>query len=226
VSFASSTPAVCTVSGSTVQTVTSGTCTITAAQGGGADYAAAAQVSQSFQVTTGEEPQTVSFTPPPEVVRAGVPVGEPVALSATATSGLPVSFTSGPPQVCMVSGSTVLTVGRGTCTITASQGGSKTYQPTSAGCGEIPEVASADKQGCFGVYTGGEPQAINFSQPPDTQVGVPVTLLATATSGLPVSFTSNSTRVCTVVGSTVLTAATGTCMITASQGGSKIYGPA
>ena len=226
VSFASSTPAVCTVSESTVQTVTSGTCTITAAQGGSADYAAATQVTQSFQVTTGEEPQTVSLTPPPEVVRAGVPVGEPVALSATATSGLPVSYTSAPPQVCMVSGSTVLTVGRGTCTITASQGGSETYQPASAGCGEIPEVASADKQGCFGVYTGGEPQAINFSQPPDTQVGVPVTLLATATSGLPVSFTSDSTRVCTVVGSTVLTAATGTCMITASQGGSKIYGPA
>ena len=226
VSFASSTPAVCTVSESTVQTVTSGTCTITAAQGGSADYAAATQVTQSFQVTTGEEPQTVSLTPPPEVVRAGVPVGEPVALSATATSGLPVSYTSAPPQVCMVSGSTVLTVGRGTCTITASQGGSETYQPASAGCGEIPEVASADKRGCFGVYTGGEPQAINFSQPPDTQVGVPVTLLATATSGLPVSFTSDSTRVCTVVGSTVLTAATGTCMITASQGGSKIYGPA
>jgi hypothetical protein len=79
-------------------------CTIIAAQGGSADYAAATQVTQSFQVTTGEELQTVSFTPPPEVVRAGVPVGEPVALWAPAPSGLPVSVTSGPPGVSRVQG--------------------------------------------------------------------------------------------------------------------------
>ena len=215
VSFSSDTPQVCTVSGSTAQTVTGGTCTITASQGGSADYAAAPQVTQSFQVTTGQEPQTVSFTPPPDVVKAGVPVGEPVALSATATSGLLVSFTSDTPQVCTMSGSTAQTVARGTCTITASQGGSEIYAP-----------AAPAMPGSFNVYTGGEPQAIAFKQPPDTQVGVPVTLLASATSGLPVSFASNTTRVCTVAGSTVLTVATGMCMITASQSGSKIYAPA
>ena len=224
--FASSTPAVCTVSGSTVQTVTGGTCTITASQGGSATYAAAAGVTQSFKVKTGPNSQTISFTPPPEVVQSGVPVGEPVALSATATSGLPVSFTSDTPQVCTVSGSTVLTVARGTCVITATQGGSEIYQPASQGCIEITERAAAGNQGCFEVYTGGEPQTINFSQPPDTQVGVPVTLLASATSGLPVSFTSSTPRVCTVAGSTVLTVATGMCMITASQSGNKIYAPA
>src|SRR5436190_20435415 len=39
VSFTSSTPAVCTVSGSSVPTLTAGACTITAVQRGGADYA-------------------------------------------------------------------------------------------------------------------------------------------------------------------------------------------
>jgi hypothetical protein len=159
-------------------------------------------------------------------VQSGVPVGEPVALSATATSGLPVSFTSDSSQVCTVSGSTVLTVAGGTCTITASQGGSEIYQPASQGCIEITERAAAGNQGCFEVYTGGESQTINFRQPPDTQVGVPLTLLASATSGLPVSFTSGTARVCTVAGSTVLTVSTGVCMITASQSGNKIYAPA
>ncbi len=80
--FTSNTPAVCTVSGSTVTTVTAGVCAITASQGGSATYAPAPEVTQSFKVKTGPNSQTISFTPPPEVVQSGVPVGEPVALSA------------------------------------------------------------------------------------------------------------------------------------------------
>jgi hypothetical protein len=51
VSFASTTSAVCTVSGSTVTLVKAGTCTIKATQAGNADYDAAAPVTQSFRVT-------------------------------------------------------------------------------------------------------------------------------------------------------------------------------
>jgi Fibronectin type III domain len=56
VRFSSSTPAVCTVSDSTafdqaeVMTLTAGTCTIVAAQGGNADYALASDVTRSFQI--------------------------------------------------------------------------------------------------------------------------------------------------------------------------------
>jgi hypothetical protein len=48
-------------------------------------------------------------------------------LSASASSGLPVSFTSDTPPVCTVSGSTVITTAAGACTITASQDGSTDY---------------------------------------------------------------------------------------------------
>jgi hypothetical protein len=51
VSFASITPAVCTVSGATVTLVTVGTCTIQATQAGNSSYAAATPVNQSFYVT-------------------------------------------------------------------------------------------------------------------------------------------------------------------------------
>jgi hypothetical protein len=58
VSFNSLTDAVCTVSGSTVTLVGSGTCTIQAAQAGGATYAPATPVSRSFQVVGA--PATIS----------------------------------------------------------------------------------------------------------------------------------------------------------------------
>jgi uncharacterized protein (TIGR03437 family) len=51
VTFASATTSVCTVSGSSVTLVSAGTCTITASQAGNTNYAAAAEVTQSFTVT-------------------------------------------------------------------------------------------------------------------------------------------------------------------------------
>jgi hypothetical protein len=50
VSFTAGPPTVCAVSGSTVTTVATGACTMTASQGGSASYAAAADVTRSFQV--------------------------------------------------------------------------------------------------------------------------------------------------------------------------------
>jgi hypothetical protein len=51
VGFASTTPAVCTMSGATVSLLTAGTCTIKAGQGGNTNWSAAAPVTLSFQVT-------------------------------------------------------------------------------------------------------------------------------------------------------------------------------
>jgi hypothetical protein len=48
--IASLTPAACTVNGTTVTGVAVGSCTITANQAGNVDYAAAAQVTQTFAV--------------------------------------------------------------------------------------------------------------------------------------------------------------------------------
>lgn len=51
----------------------------------------------------------------------------PPTLSATATSGLPVIFTSGTPTVCTVAGLTLNFINPGTCSITASQSGNVNY---------------------------------------------------------------------------------------------------
>src|SRR6266545_3281841 len=209
VSFTSDTPLVCTVSGSVVTTVTPGACAITASQGGSAVFAPAPGVARAFEVHPGRKSQTITFSQPP-----AAKVGAPVTLSASATSGLPVTFASDTPPVCTVSGSTAMTVTPGTCTITASQGGSAVFAPATG-------VTRS-----FEVRAGPAAQTITFSQPPAAKVGAPVTLSASATSGLPVTFTSDTPPVCTVSGSAVTTAAAGTCTITASQGGSARYAPA
>ncbi len=227
VSFSSGTTPVCTVAGSAVTTMAAGLCTITASQGGSTDYAAAPPVTQSFQVNPvspvspvspvnpvnpGSAAQTITFGQPPDAK-----VGAPVTLSAHASSGLPVSFSSGTPSVCTVKGSAVTIVAAGPCTITASQGGSARYAAA-------PDVSRSFQVNP--VNPGPAAQTITFGQPPDAKVGGPVTLSAHASSGLPVSFSSDTTPVCTVAGSVVTTVAAGPCTITASQGGSGRYAAA
>jgi Calx-beta domain/FG-GAP-like repeat/Domain of unknown function (DUF4214) len=79
----------------------------------------------SFTLTVGGDKadQMIVFDPLPNKT-----VADPdFALSATATSGLPVSFfTSGQ---CTVNGNTVHIIGAGLCTITASQAGNNNFNP-------------------------------------------------------------------------------------------------
>jgi hypothetical protein len=152
---------------------------------------------------------TITFAQPPNVT-----VGTPVALSASVSPpGLPVLFSSDTTPVCTVTGATVTTLAVGTCTITAYQDG------------DPPRAASPVMRSfqVDPVKAGPAAQTITFAQPPDVRVSVPVTLSASASSGLPVSFSSDTMSVCTVADATVTTVAVGTCTITASQGGGARY---
>ncbi len=121
VNFASNTLPVCTVSGSVVTLLSAGACSITASQAGNGTYAAATPVTQSFTISPVS--QTINFTQPANAVLAG----GAVTLTATAGSGLAVSFASTIPSSCTVSNSTVTLVSVGSCAITASQTGNATY---------------------------------------------------------------------------------------------------
>jgi hypothetical protein len=69
-------------------------------------------------------------------------------------------------------------------------------------------------------------QTITFNQPSNAGLGGgPVTLNATASSGLPVTYVSNTTGVCTVAVNTNMATllSAGTCSITASQNGNFAY---
>lgn len=121
VSFTSTTSPVCTVSGTSVMLASGGTCTIQASQSGNSDYAAAPSVNQHFTVTPAS--QTIAFGALSHQALGG---GQ-LALSATASSGLAVSFKSTTLAVCTVSGSAASLLITGTCTIQASQPGDTNY---------------------------------------------------------------------------------------------------
>ena len=123
VAFSSGTAAVCTVSGSTVTFVGSGSCIVLADQPGNAAYAAAVQRSQTFTVAKTAQTVTITSTAPTNAAVGGAAY----TVTATATSGLVVSFATTTPTICTVDAATVTFVGGGTCTITADQGGNAAY---------------------------------------------------------------------------------------------------
>lgn len=126
VSFTSDTPAVCTVSGTTVTLVTVGTCSIRASQAGDGEYAAADDVVQSFEVTAdvdvvitpGTLPNAQIDTPYSVTVTAsGAGTTAPFTYAVTAgtlPAGLTLNATTGE-----IAG-TPTTLGSSTFTITAT----------------------------------------------------------------------------------------------------------
>ncbi len=210
VSFASTTTPVCTVSGSTATLVAVGTCTIQATQAGNSTYAAAAPVSQSFQVTQqSKTSQTITFGSLSNMALGSAPF----TLTATASSSLPVSFASTTTSVCTVSGVTSTLVAVGTCTIKATQLGNATY----AAATPVSRSFQVTQQSPTS-------QTITFGALSNMALGsAPVTLSATASSGLAVSFASTTTSVCTVSGSTATLVAVGACTIQATQAGNATY---
>jgi hypothetical protein len=204
VSFASTTSAVCTVAGDTVTLAAAGTCTIQATQAGNATYAAATPVNQSFQVT--QQSQTITFG-----ALSNQALGTaPFTLSATASSGLTVSFASTTSSVCTVSGDTATLLAAGTCTIQATQAGNASYAAATP-VSQSFQVTSESQTITFGALSG------------QTLGAAPFRLTATASSGLTVSFASTTPSVCTVSGATVTLVAVGTCTIQATQAGNANY---
>jgi hypothetical protein len=134
----------------------------------------------------------------------------PFTLNATASSGLPVSYTSSNTSVAMVSGNTVTIVGAGTTTITASQTGNANYSAAA----HVPQVLTVSKAN----------QTITFNALADKFVGdAPFQLIATASSGLGVSFTSSNSAVAMVGGNTLSIMGAGITTIVASQAGNGSY---
>jgi hypothetical protein len=213
VTFASFTPATCTVAGTTVTIVSAGACTIRASQTGNANYSAATDVDQTFTITQAAQAIT-GFAPASPVVFGAAPA----TLTATGgASGVPVVFTTtSPATVCTVVGNVVTYVGVGTCNVTANQAGNTNYAAA-------PILTAA-------IVINQAPQAITgFAPTTPVSFGVaPVVLNATGgASGVPIVYaTTSAATVCTVAGNTVTLVGVGTCNLTANQAGNANYAAA
>ena len=195
----------CSVSGSTLTITGAGSCVVAASQNGSTNYSAAPTVSQTIVVNKAAQSITWSQQGPYTYGHA------PVTLNATASSGLAVSYTvtSGP---CSVSGSTLTITGAGSCVVAASQNGSTNYSAA-------PTVSQT-------IVVNKAAQSITWSQQgPYTYGQAPVTLNATASSGLAVSYTVTSGP-CSVNGTTLTITGAGSCVVAASQNGSTNYSAA
>lgn len=157
--------------------------------------------------------QTITFAAPADQVLGGAPV----ALVASASSGLALTWSTASAAVCTVADAQVTLVSPGTCTVTADQAGSASFSaaPSVSRSFSItaPFVASA--------------QTITFNAPGNQTIGTAAPRLsANATSGLTVQFASTTVSVCTVSADVITLVSPGTCSITASQSGSASFAAA
>jgi len=194
-----------TVSGSTVTITGVGTVTVRASRAENDDYNAATPVDQSF--TVAKTGQTITFG------SLGIKYygDTPFTVSATASSGLTVSFSivSGP---ATLSGSTVTITGVGTVTVKAAQAGDSNYN------------AAPDAQQSFTVAKGN--QTITFGALSNKTYGnSSFSVSATASSGLTVSF-SIASGPATISGNTVTITGAGTVIVRANQTGNDNYNAA
>ena len=208
-SYASSTPTVATVSGGMVTITGVGSTTITASQAGDATFLPATEVSQTLLV--GVAPSVTS-----QPVALAVSATSNATFSVTGDGTLPLSFQ------WRKDGADLLQATNATLALSnvqTNQAGSYSVVITNLYGSVTSSVAvlTVDRLA----------QTITFGSLPSKRLdAAPFALGATASSGLPISYTSSTPGVAGVSVNTVTLASIGTTTFTASQAGSAVYLPA
>jgi hypothetical protein len=205
VSFSSTTPAICTVTGNSASFIGPGNCNIQASQSGNGQYAAAPNVDRVIQVKL--LTQSITFA-----AIAAQNIGTTQNLAATASSGLTVNFSSQTPAVCTVSSNSASLIAAGNCIVQASQSGNGQY----AAAPNVNRVIQVKLLA----------QTITFPAIAPQTRGTTLNLSATASSGLPITFSSTAPATCTVSGNTASLISPGFCTVEASQTGDNQYAAA
>ena len=196
--------------GSTITITGAGSCTVTASQAGAGNYNAAADVGRSFNIAKAGSTTTVTVS---NAVFDGNPHGGTAAV--TGAGGLSQSLT-------------VSYAGRNATVYPSSP-----TAPTNAGdytasasfSGDADHDGSSDSKD-FQIAKAN--QTVTFGALADKTFGdAPFNVSATGgASGNAVTFSSQTTSVCTLSGSTVTIQAAGTCTVRASQAGDSNYNAA
>ena len=217
---ASATAANCTLDGSTLTATQTGTCTLNAATPATADHVAA---TATFHVTISGTPQSISFGVGPLLTEADVPFGTtPPELTATASSGLPVSYEISTPSICEalapVSPSSTWSLrllNVGTCTVLATQAGSTVYE----------RATSISRS--FTIVQGSQTIELEALADRTFDPTVPQALPSLSSANLPLNYSGLSSSVCDPrfngTGFELHLLTPGTCTIRAEQEGTSTY---
>jgi len=198
-----SNPLVATLIGSFVHIVGAGTCIVYANQAGDTEYMQAQEVSVTFNVLRTTQSISFGLSSPKYCMSDQL-------LFGTATSGLPIVYTSSDETVATIVAGKIHPVGSGTCTIYANQPGNDSYYAAP----EVSRQLTIDKAN----------QTIGSASYTKTYGDVDFAIAAT--SGLPVSFVFSDPSIATVVNDKIHILKGGTCTITATQAGDNCYNPA
>ncbi|MDD4911327.1 MAG: fibronectin type III domain-containing protein [Sideroxydans sp.] len=157
-------------------------------------------------------PQTIQFSAAPTL-----PLSGSATASATASSGLPITYSSNTTTICSVNSSSglVTSLAVGTCIIAADQAGNDTFAPAPQATQNI--AAAFDPN-----------QTISFGAAPALAIYGTAAVSANASSNLPVSFSSTTPAICSVNATTGLVTdlTPGNCIIAANQAGDANYNAA
>lgn len=203
-----------------------GTIVIDASQAASTDYAAAS-LTNAQTLTVNQAAQTITFvspTQPIHFIAGGITV--PITAKGGGSNN-PITFTIDPSSTMTATiGASTVSGANSTATLTipaqANSSGTivlNATQPQSANYA----AASATPLVTLAILAPLPTQTITFPNPGTQVVGTPVTLTATASSTLPVTYTSSTPSACTLVGAVVsfnanISTAT-TCTIVATQPG-------
>ncbi|MBP9848352.1 MAG: putative Ig domain-containing protein [Flavobacterium sp.] len=208
--YSSSNTDVATVVGNTVTIVGAGSTTITATQSGNDNYNSAIEIARELIINKAD--QTITFEP----LASRLDTDESFTLTATASSGLPVSFTSEDESIIAISGNVATIVGSGTAVINATQGGNTNYNPAT--------LISREQ---LIINTQLANQTITFEPLTESTYGdAPFGLNAIASSGLVITYVSSDEAIASINGNIVTLLQPGTVTITALQEGNASYNPA
>lgn len=207
ITFISSDPSIASINGQTVTILKPGTVVVTASQEGNINYNPALEVQQELVIN--KISQVISF----EAIEEKVFGGTAFDLMATTTSDLPITFTSSNVSVATINGKTVTILAAGSTIITAIQEGNSNYNAAQS-IQQILTIKKANQTISFNAIDAKAYQDPSF------------TLIASATSGLAITFTSSNTAVATVSGKDITIVAPGTTTITASQSGNENFNSA
>lgn len=210
-----------------------GSIVIDAAQAGNTNYAAVSLMNaQTIQVN--QAAQTITFIPPSAPIHfigasTGIAGGITVQVSATGgASNNPIVFTVDASSTMKGSFSTSTVSGAtSTATLTIPLQGSVTSgnividatQPASTDYAAVTDAPLAT----ITILAPLPLQTISWANPGTQVSGNTLALNGTASSALPVIYTSSTTTVCTMNGTTATFVAAGTCTITATQPGDNAH---
>ncbi len=158
-------------------------------------------------LTVNKAAQNITFNAPPTKIFGD----SAFTITATASSGLPVTFTSSNTAVATVSGTTVIVVGAGAANLYAKQEGNHSFD------------AAPDEARTLSVAKAN--QTLTFGELPQRNLGDTFSLNAVASSGLPVTFGVVSGPA-NLTGNMLSLTATGTVSVRAFQPGDSNYNAA